>query len=76
MAKRAKPQTPLPPTAPGPTLTLVVAEHLHAGFGVGVVGWLKAQLGDAWLEDKAGDPDILPRPSAPTCPGLPAHLAW
>lgn len=30
-----------------PPLTLVVAEHFHAGLCVGVVGWFEAQLGDS-----------------------------
>lgn len=37
-----------PPSAPSsPSLTLVVAEHFHAGLCVGVVGWLEAQLRDS-----------------------------
>ena len=31
----------------------VVAENLHAGLGVRVVGWLELDLGDAWGEAPA-----------------------
>jgi hypothetical protein len=43
-------------------LTLVVAEHLHAGLGVRVVGWLETQLSDPWRgrRKQAGDPGSLP----------------
>lgn len=30
-----------------PSLTLVVAEHFHAGLCVGIVGWFEAQLRDS-----------------------------
>lgn len=30
----------------------MVAEDLHAGLCVGVVGWLEAQFGDAWKGKK------------------------
>lgn len=72
-----------PPFTPelGSTLTLVVAEHLHAGLCVRVVGWFEAQLGDTWVgeadkgvENKAGGQDICPTNTGH--PGLPAHPTW
>lgn len=40
-----------PPPRTGLPLTLVVAEHLHAGLRVGVVGRFEAQLGDPWARE-------------------------
>lgn len=49
--------------SPRAPLTLVVAEHLHAGLGVGVIGRLEAQLGDAWGQrEELGGPLGSPLP--------------
>lgn len=50
---RGQPETFLPAPVLGSSLTLVVAEYFHAGLGVGVVGRLKAQLGDTWVGRQA-----------------------
>lgn len=76
-------QTPrTPPTpwgwstqTPRAPLTLVVAEHLHAGLRVGVIGRLKAQLSDAW--ERRGVRGALGSPCPPQVPPqCPPYLAW
>lgn len=46
-----QPEKSLPTPISGSPLTLMVAEHLHAGLCVGVVGRLEAQLGDTWARE-------------------------
>lgn len=78
---QAKGEGPQPPSAPSsPSLTLVIAEHFHAGLCVGVVGWLEAQLCDScrgWPRQADDLRVTIPGPpTLPACMGLTAHPAW
>lgn len=53
-------------------LTLVVAEHLHAGLRVGVIGRLETQLGDSCGTQEVTEPSpALPTAATHSWPGRP-----